>query len=80
MPTVESLGLDVMPLDEQLKLVGAIWNHIAATRSGSLLTDGQRAELRRRVAEDDADPDGGTPWDEVKADARRFQHRRCDCR
>lgn len=71
MPTIESLGLDAMPLDDQLKFVGAIWSHIAATESGSLLTDGQRAEPRRRVAEDDADPDGGTPWDEVTADARR---------
>ena len=80
MPTIESLGLDAMPLDDRLKLVGAIWNHIAAIKSGSLLTDDQRAELRRRVAEDDADPDGGLSWDEVKAAARRSQHRRCECR
>jgi putative addiction module component (TIGR02574 family) len=36
----------------------------------SLLTDTQRTELRRRMAEDDADPDGGISWEEVKAKAR----------
>jgi len=71
MPSVESLGLDEMTLDDQLELVGAIWDRIAATHSGTLLTPADRAELRRRIADDDADPDGGIPWEEVKADARR---------
>jgi len=71
MPTVESLGLDALSLDDQLKFVGAIWNHIADSRSGSLLTSARRGELRQRVAEDDADPDGGISREQVKADARR---------
>jgi len=31
------------------------------------LTDAQREELERRVADDDAFPDDVVPWDEVKA-------------
>ena len=31
------------------------------------LTDAQRAELDRRIGDDDAFPDDVVPWDEVKA-------------
>lgn len=31
------------------------------------LTDAQRAELRQRIEEDDANPDDVTPWEQVKA-------------
>ncbi|HVR98912.1 MAG TPA: addiction module protein [Thermoanaerobaculia bacterium] len=30
------------------------------------LPDWQQEILDERIAEDDADPDGGSPWDEVK--------------
>ena len=32
-----------------------------------LLTDAQRRELERRIAEDDANPDDVVPWEQVKA-------------
>jgi putative addiction module component (TIGR02574 family) len=67
---LESLGLDRLSPDEQLDLVHALWNHIAATRPKPLLTDAQRQELRRRIAEDDSTPDDVVPWEQVKAEAR----------
>jgi putative addiction module component (TIGR02574 family) len=36
-----------------------------AEQGGQYLTDAQRAELRRRAAEDDANPDDTVPWEEV---------------
>jgi putative addiction module component (TIGR02574 family) len=66
--TIQSLGIDKLPVDEQLALVRAIWDHIAA--SGPHLTEAQRQELRRRVAEDEARPDDLIPWEQVKAEAR----------
>jgi putative addiction module component (TIGR02574 family) len=36
------------------------------------LTDEQRADLERRLAEADADPTGGTPWEEAR---ERIRHR-----
>jgi putative addiction module component (TIGR02574 family) len=33
------------------------------------LTEAQRRELQRRVAEDDACPDDVVPWEQVKAQA-----------
>jgi putative addiction module component (TIGR02574 family) len=44
-----------------------IWDSIAADNAAVSLTDAQRAELERRIDEDDANPDVVTPWDEVKA-------------
>ena len=34
------------------------------------LTDEQKAELDRRIADDDAHPDDAIPWEEVEAAAR----------
>lgn len=69
--TVESLGIDRLTADEQLALVHAIWDRIAATGpAGALLTPEARAELRRRVAECEADPGIMIPWDRVKAESQ----------
>ena len=67
--SMAALGIDRLSRDERLALVQEIWDSVAA-ESGSLLTDAQRQELERRAAEDDADPDGGIPWEDVKAQAR----------
>jgi putative addiction module component (TIGR02574 family) len=69
--TLESLGIDKLPPDEQLALVRAIWDHIAATGPTPRLSDAQRQDLQRRVAEDDANSDDLIPWEQVKAEARK---------
>ena len=68
-PTVQSLGIDRLPREQRIALVQEIWNTIAAEPCPSLLTDAQRRELERRVAEDDASPDDVVPWEQVKAQA-----------
>jgi putative addiction module component (TIGR02574 family) len=66
--TLTSLGLDKLPREERLALVQALWDSIAA--EGPHLTDAQRAELDRRIAEDDAKPNDVIPWEQVKAKGR----------
>ena len=66
-PTVQSLGIDQMSRDQRIVLVQEIWNTIAAESPPPLLTEAQRLELRRRVAEDDASSDDVVPWEQVKA-------------
>jgi putative addiction module component (TIGR02574 family) len=68
-PTVQSLGIDQLPRDQRLALVHDIWDTIAAEPQPPLLTDAQRRELERRVAEDDKSPDDVVPWETVKAEA-----------
>jgi len=65
--TVQSLGIDRLTREERISLVLEIWDGIAAEPGQSLLTETQRAELRRRVADDDANPEGVVPWEQVKA-------------
>lgn len=67
--TVQSLGIDRLPVDEQLALVREIWDGILAAGVRPTLSETKLQELRRRVADDDADPDSLIPWEEVKAQA-----------
>ena len=68
-PTVHSLGIDRLTRDQRLALVQEIWDTIAAEQPPPLLSEAQRQELERRVAEDEAAPDDAIPWEEVKAQA-----------
>ncbi|HVS39465.1 MAG TPA: addiction module protein [Gemmataceae bacterium] len=67
--TMKSLGIDRLTIDEQVALGREIWDHIIASGAKASLSEAQLQELRRRVAEDDADPDNLIPWAEVKARA-----------
>jgi len=60
----EILQLDV---EERLRIVQLIWDSIAAAPAAVPLTSSERAELDRRIAEDDADPDDVVSWQEAKA-------------
>lgn len=66
-PTVQSMGIDKMDRDQRIVLVQEIWDTVAAESPPPLLTEAQRLELQRRVAEDDASPDDVVPWEQVKA-------------
>lgn len=65
--SVKSLGIDQLPIEERLALVEEIWDSIAADNGAIPLTEAQRLELEKRIAEDDANPHDVTPWDQVKA-------------
>ena len=68
-----------LSVDERLQLVGDIWDSIAEEAHTAPevlpLTNAQKAELERRVAEYDADPSTGVPMDDalkgVRAKFRR---------
>jgi len=68
--TLKTLGIDRLGVDERLALVEEIWTSICIDAKAFPLTEMQRAELERRIADDDAFPDDVVPWDEIKASAR----------
>ena len=68
-PIAQSLGIDQLSREQRIALVQEIWATIAAEPYQPLLTEAQRRELERRVAEDDASPDDVVPWEQVKAQA-----------
>ena len=58
LPTLmQSLGIDQLGRDDRLTLVQEIWDSIAAESVPLPLTDAQRRDLDRRLAEHAADPD-----------------------
>ncbi len=65
--SVKSLGIDRLGIEERLALVEELWDSIAADSAAIPLTDAQRAELDRRLADHEATPDDVVPWEEVKA-------------
>lgn len=67
-----------LSVDKRLQLVGDIWDSIAeeATVKPDVLplTDEQKAELDRRLAEYEADPSSAVPMDKALEDIRaRFR-------
>ncbi|HEY4565200.1 MAG TPA: addiction module protein [Thermoanaerobaculia bacterium] len=55
-----------LPVEERLELAEALWESVEVTAQQPPLPDWQRQILDERIAADDADPEAGSPWQEVK--------------
>jgi len=64
----EILGL---PVAERMRLLDAIWDSISVVPEALPLTQWQKDELDRRLAEFEADPNSGATLEEVFARIRR---------
>lgn len=62
-----AFGIDRLTVEQRVALAQAIWDSIATEPHPPLLTDTQRQELERRVAQDEASPDEVIPWEQVEA-------------
>lgn len=60
-----------LPVAERVRLVEAIWDSISAVPEALPLTDWQKQELDRRLAEFEANPEEGSTLEEVFARIRR---------
>lgn len=58
-------------VEDRILLVQAIWDSIAAEQAYPELTDAQKQELDRRIADTEANPDNVTTWEEIKASIRK---------
>jgi putative addiction module component (TIGR02574 family) len=65
-PTMKSFGIDHLSIADRLLLVEEIWDSIAAATDDLEIPQSHREELERRLADDDANPEAGRPWAEVK--------------
>ena len=68
MPKLADYGIDKLSVDERYMLLHELEENLEAEAGRFRLSDAQKAELDRRCAEDDADPDGAIPWEQVKAE------------
>jgi len=63
LPVTEILEL---PVDERIRIVELIWDSIAAVPEAVPVSDELKVEIDRRLAEFEADPEAGSPWEEVR--------------
>ncbi|RXK88569.1 addiction module protein [Chlorobaculum sp. 24CR] len=57
-----------LSVSERIQLVEDIWDSIAAEASETIeLSQAQKDELHRRVAEHRADPSTAVPWEQVRS-------------
>jgi putative addiction module component (TIGR02574 family) len=73
-PTLESLGIDKLSIDERVALAHAILESVEKEVENAPLTKAQKQEIDRRLAAHAADPGSAIPWERIKAEAlARFQ-------
>ena len=53
---------------ERIELIELLWESFVEDPDALPVTEEQRAELRRRLAEHERDPDAAKPWSEVRAE------------
>lgn len=59
-----------LSVEDQLELVEALWDGIAQGNAVPGPTQAQQAELERRLADHEANPDDVVSWNEVRAAAQ----------
>jgi putative addiction module component (TIGR02574 family) len=63
LPVAEILEL---PVAERIRLVELIWESVAAVPEAVAVSDELKAEMDRRLADFEAHPEAGSPWEEVR--------------
>ena len=63
---IKSLGINRLKVEERLTLVEELRDIIAADSGAIPLTEAQRAELDRRIAEHEAKPDDVVSWEDIQ--------------
>lgn len=64
-PNIHDLGIDRLSAEDRLRLIGEIWDSLSRAEQAQIVAS-HREELDRRIADADADPSAGQPWDEVR--------------
>lgn len=67
---LQTLGIDNMSVDDRIALVQEIWDSVAIEAGLLPPSPAERAELDRRIAEDDAAPGNVVAWESIKAEAQ----------
>ena len=69
--TIQALEIDKLSVDERLELIDALWESITDRDALFELTEEEKQELDRRVADAEAHPETGMTWEEVRDRLRK---------
>jgi putative addiction module component (TIGR02574 family) len=61
--------VDAWPVGDRIRLINELWDRLVQDGHEPELSEEIKAELDRRLEEDDAAPDDVVPWEEVKIQA-----------
>jgi putative addiction module component (TIGR02574 family) len=65
--SLKILGIDRLGTEERLALIGELWDSLNVEAQAISVTEAQKAELQRRLAEHRQNPDDVVSWDDTKA-------------
>ena len=65
MTILQQMGIDRMTVRERIALAQDILDSVAADQPCPPLSEAKRQELARRIADADANPEDGVPWEQV---------------
>jgi putative addiction module component (TIGR02574 family) len=65
--TMKEFGLDQLSVADRIVLVEELWDSIADSPEGVILSEAHLEDLRRRLDANRDHPKAGSPWEEVKA-------------
>ena len=69
-------GFDDLSPDDQIDYVQSLWDRIVAKPDQVPVPDWHRQVIRQRMADDEASPSEGRPWEEVLDEIRNDLKRR----
>lgn len=61
-------GFDELPVEEQIDYVQSLWDRIFSKAGEAPAPAWHRAVIDERLAEYEANPDAGRPWEQVEAE------------
>ena len=67
---LHALGIDSMSVEDRIALVKDIWDSVAIEAGLLPPSTAEKAELDRRLAEDNASPNNTIAWETIKAEAQ----------
>lgn len=67
---LHALGIDSMSIEDRIALVKDIWDSVAIDAGLLPPSAAEKAELDRRLAEDEANPNDTVAWETIKAEAQ----------
>ena len=64
-------GFDDLSLEDQIDYIQSLWDRIAAKPDQVPIPDWHRQVIRQRMADPEASPSEGGPWEEVREEIRK---------
>jgi putative addiction module component (TIGR02574 family) len=64
-------SFDPMTTAQRILYVQELWDRIAAEADAVPLSEAQRVELRRRLADHEAHPEASVPWEAAREQVRQ---------